>query len=55
LAAAFAPVLSGVISVGRNDHCPCGRGGKFKRCHAATVERVRRGVEVSILRDIFSR
>lgn len=54
VAAALAPVFSGVISIGRNDTCPCGRGLKFKRCHAATVERVRKGVEASILRDLFN-
>lgn len=26
------PVMRAVPKVGRNDPCPCGSGGKFKKC-----------------------
>jgi len=50
---ALAPVFSGAVSVGRNDPCPCGKGIKFKRCHAPAVERVRGGIGLARLRRLF--
>ena len=34
----FAPVMPGPVKsmkTGRNDHCPCGSGNKYKKCCAA--------------------
>jgi hypothetical protein len=53
VAARFTPVFNGTLRVGRNDRCLCEGGIKFKRCHAPVVERVRRGIEPSLLRDLF--
>src|SRR5690349_22796733 len=29
---------TGVMSVGRNDPCPCGSGLKYKKCHGAVIQ-----------------
>ncbi|MGG9032622.1 SEC-C metal-binding domain-containing protein, partial [Escherichia coli] len=32
-AAAALAAQTGERKVGRNDHCPCGSGKKYKQCH----------------------
>ncbi len=53
LLSALTPVLTGVVSVGRNVRCPCGSGTKYKRCCLGRVEEVERRVGRAVLREVL--
>ncbi len=49
----LAPVLSNIITVGRNSVCPCGSGQKYKRCHLHLVETIARRLGPVTTRNVF--
>jgi SEC-C motif len=51
----FSTVLGGSAKLGRNKICPCGSGGKYKRCHLPTIDKIRKGVPLPILQRVFAR
>jgi hypothetical protein len=53
LLALLGPVIGNQSRITRNDRCPCGGKRKYKRCHLAIVDRIRKEVALTILQALF--